>query len=192
MYGNISKTWMAIGAKSALLLSALLVCVDLAADERPAFLKELAPNAARMGAYDLRWFSLPVYEITLYTENRPYATNDAAVLSLRYQIPIKHKRLQETTLREWLRLDKGTAEQRAAWIKQLDSLWPDIQPGDSLTAVRRANGPTIFLYRDRLLGQVDDAAFGPAFFSIWLDENCRYPKMRDSLLGKDVGPKNGE
>lgn len=34
----------------------------------------------------------------------------------------------------------------------------------------------------RLLGEVADAAFGPAFFAIWLDSECRYPKLRDEIL----------
>ena len=39
--------------------------------------------------------------------------------------------------------------------------------------------------RDRLLGEVPDPAFGPAFFAIWLDAECRYPKVRDGLAGSE-------
>jgi len=130
-----------------------------------------------------------VYDISLYSDSKPYTTTGSAVLSLKYHVSIRHKRLQETTLKEWKRLNKGTPEQRDAWIKRLDSLWPDIKPGDSLSAFRMAGGPTAFYFGDRLLGEVDDAAFGPAFFAIWLDRDCRYPKMRDSLLGPGNGGK---
>jgi hypothetical protein len=40
------------------------------------------------------------------------------------------------------------------------------------------------------LGEVEDAAFGPAFFAIWLGEQCRYPKVRKGLLSEDEKDKN--
>jgi hypothetical protein len=171
--------------KTVVFVCALFACTHLMSGELPAALKAREPAVTRLGTYALHWLTFRVYDAALYTESTPYTTNGVAVLSLSYHVSITHRRLQETTLKEWQRLNKGTAEQRAAWIKQLDGLWPDIKPGDSLSAYRTANGPTAFYFGDRLLGAVADAAFGPAFFAIWLDENCRYPKMRNSLLGKD-------
>ena len=80
-------------------------------------------------------------------------------------------------------MGKGEDVQRAQWIEQLEPLWPDLKPGDSLTAFTRQDGPTQFYFGDRLLGEVPDPAFGPAFFAIWLDAKCRYPEVRNGLLG---------
>ena len=159
----------------------------LGAAELPTPLKGREPELLSIGSATLHWFGIHVYEIALYTEGKSYATNTTAVLSLRYAISIKSKRLQETTLKEWERLKKGTPEQRQSWIKQLDVLWPDIKPGDTLSALRQQDGPTIFYFGDRLLGEVADVAFGPAFFAIWLDEGCSYPKLRKGLLEKEPG-----
>ena len=89
-------------------------------------------------------------------------------------------------------MGKGEEVQRAQWIKQLDPLWPDLKSGDSLTAFMRRDGATQFYFGDRLLGEVPDPAFGPAFFAIWLDAKCRYPEVRDGLLGVKKNAKRGQ
>jgi len=165
-----------------LILAVLTACPTLRAVDLPTPLAQQEPELTLLGSSKLYWFGIHVYDIALYTENAPYTTNTTALLSLRYAISIKHKRLQETTLQEWNRLEQGTPEQRAEWIRQLDGLWPDIKPGETLSAFLQPAGPTTFYCGDRLLGAVPDAAFGPAFFAIWLDEACRYPKVRDGLL----------
>jgi len=157
----------------------------LLAKELPLPLKERTPPLTLRGTAALHWFGLHVYDVSLYTEDAPYETNTTSVLSLEYAISIKHKRLQETTLQEWKRLKIGTTEQQDKWIAQLDKLWPDIKAGEQLSAYFQKDGSTTFYCGDRLLGEITDAAFGPAFFAIWLDAGCRYPKVRDGLLKKD-------
>jgi hypothetical protein len=170
----------------------LLVCGHLGAWELPAPLKERQPALSLLGSSTLHWFGLHVYEVALYTEGMPYTTNTTTVLSLKYAISIKHKKLQETTLQEWKRLKQGTPEQQEKWIAQLDKLWPDIKAGDSLSAFCQKDGLTTFYFGDRLLGEVSDASFGPAFFAIWLDEGCRYPKVRKGLLNEKDKEKKGK
>jgi Chalcone isomerase-like len=170
----------------------LVVCGRLGAEELPAPLKEHKPELTLRGSTTLHWFGIHVYNVALYTEGVPYTTNSTAVLSLRYEISIKHKKLQETTLEEWKRLGKGTPEQREKWISQLDKIWPDIKSGESLSAFLKKDGPTTFYFGDRLLGEVTDVEFGPAFFAIWLDAKCRYPKVRKGLLKEEEVEKKGK
>jgi hypothetical protein len=170
------KAWSLWGA----LLSASL----LHAETLPAPLREVQPELRPSGATTLRWFGIKIYDVALFAQEIPYTSNGTAVLSIRYDISIKHHRLLETTLQEWQRLGQGTETQRTQWIKQLDKLWPDLKPGDRLTAFKRRDGPTQFYFDDRLLGEISDPAFGPAFFAIWLDPNCRYPAVRKALLGE--------
>ena len=154
----------------------------LVANELPEPLKAVRPQLLSVGSSTLRWFGIHVYDMALYTEDQQYTPESTAVLSILYHISIKHSRLQEKTLEEWQRMNKGTPEQREAWIKQLDVMWPDIKSGDRLSAYRQSGGPTQFYFDNRLLGEVADPAFGPAFFAIWLDAECRYPKLRDKIL----------
>jgi hypothetical protein len=175
-----------------LIFIVLLGARFLDAADLPAPLKEREPALTVLGSTTLHWFGIHVYDIALYTQGNPYTTNTTAVLSLRYAISIKHKKLQETTLQEWKRLGQGTPEQRQKWIDLLDTIWPDIKSGQSLSAFRQQDGPTAFYFGDRLLGEVSDAAFGPAFFAIWLDKDCRYPKVRKGLLEKEPGGSGTE
>ena len=154
----------------------------LMASELPEPLKAVRPQLLPVGSATLRWFGIHVYDITLYAEDQNFITNGAAVLSIRYHISIKNRRLQETTLDEWKRMGQGSPEQQQLWINQLDTIWTDIKSGERLSAYRQADGATQFYFGDRLLGGVNDKAFGPAFFAIWLGDNCRYPKLRDEMV----------
>lgn len=165
-----------------ILWGALLSVSLLHAETLPVPLREVQPELRPGGASTLRWFGIKIYDVALFAPDLPYTSNATAALSIRYDISIKHHRLLETTLQEWRRLDQGSEAQRTQWIKQLDPLWPDLKPGDRLTAFKRRDGPTQFYFADRLLGEISDPAFGPAFFAIWLDANCRYPAVRKALL----------
>ncbi len=184
-YGSLGVGGVFRSALGASLLALLLAAGAAKAGvaELPAPLREVNPPLTPVGAATLHWFGLHVYDAALFVQEAPYTTNSAAVLSIRYNISIKHRRLLDTTLKEWRRLGKGTDVQRAQWIKQLEPLWPDLKSGDSLTAFMRRDGSTEFYFGDRLLGEVPDPAFGPAFFAIWLDAACRYPEVRSGLLG---------
>jgi len=163
-------------------LVALLSSQALHAASLPEPLRDVKPELRPLGAATLHWFGLRVYDVALYAQDAAYTTNGSAALSIRYNISIKQRRLLETTLKEWRRMNTSGVVQRERWIQQLAALWPDLKPGDSLTAFRLSNGPTRFYFGDRLLGELPDPAFGPAFFAIWLDAECQYPKMRERLL----------
>lgn len=171
------------------LLTLLLLSAVLQAGELPVPLRKAEPALQPVGAATLHWFGLHVYDIALFAEKPPYSPEGTAVLSICYQISIKHQRLLDTTLKEWQRLGQGTAAQHEQWRKQLEGLWPDVKTGECLTAFTRGNGPTQFYFGDRLLGEIADPAFGPAFFAIWLHEKCRYPKIRDALLNVKANEK---
>jgi len=173
---------MVLGKKFFFIFGILSLGGLLVAGELPGPLQKVRPPLLSVGSATLHWFGIHVYDIALYAEDKNYTTNGAAVISICYNISIKHRRLQETTLKEWQRMGKGTAEQHEQWINQLDALWPDIKSGETLSAYRHPDGPTQFYFGNRLLGEVADKAFGPAFFSIWLDSECRYPKLRDKIL----------
>lgn len=164
------------------LLAALLAASLLSANSLPAPLASVTNGLSLEGEATLRWFGIHVYDCALFAVKPGYTTNGTAALCIRYAVSVKSRRLQETTLEEWQRIQIGSPEQRQRWLRELDALWPDVKAGERLTAFRRQGGATQFYFGDRLLGEVADPAFGPAFFAIWLDAGCRHPRVRDGLL----------
>ncbi len=179
--------------KRASVLALLLIAAAAAAGggELPAPLREAQPELQPVGAATLHWFGLHVYDVALFAQEASFTTNRAAALGIHYNISIKRARLLDTTLKEWRRMGKGDDARRAQWIRQLESLWPDLKSGDRLTAFARPGGPTQFYFGDRLLGEVQDPEFGPNFLAIWLDADCLHPKVRQGLLGLDGRQQKG-
>ena len=66
----------------------------------------------------------------------------------------------------------------------LKNIWPRVEKGDQLVVVVTTQGKTTFFNKNNSLGTIDDANFGPVFLSIWLDENSRFKKNREELLGE--------
>lgn len=63
-------------------------------------------------------------------------------------------------------------------------VFPDVQVGTRLSGAYQA-GQGVRFYRDGvLLKEINDAEFARAFFSIWLDERTRAPRLRKQLLGQ--------
>ena len=166
-----------------IILGVMMSAATLGAVELPTPLKEVKPEPTLVGAATLHWFGLHVYDVALYAPETAYTTNGTAVLSIRYNMAVKRQRLLDTARKEWGRMGIGTKEQREAWLQRLETIWLDVKSGESLTAFRQQAGATRFYFGDKLLGEVADPEFGPAFFAIWLGADCSYPKVRDGLLG---------
>ena len=67
------------------------------------------------------------------------------------------------------RLGVGTEAQRIRWLQAMTALFPDVSAGQRLAGVNLPGRGAEFHLDGRLLGRIDDPAFGPAFFAIWLD-----------------------
>lgn len=141
----------------------------------------------RVGAGDLSWLGRPVYAASLWTPAGRfdgYASGEPVVLSLWYQRSFSRGELVRITRTAWRLLDVAD-ERRGAWSRELQGLWNDVGPGDNLTAVVLPGRATRFYNQDKMLGEVSDPAFGPAFLSIWLDPRSVLPDLRARLLGAE-------
>jgi hypothetical protein len=139
----------------------------------------------RVGGGDLSWLGRPVYAASLWTPAGRfdgYGSGEPVALSLWYQRSFSRGELVRITRTAWRLLDVAD-ERRDAWAEALRGLWNDVAPGDNLTAVVLPGGATRFYDQDKLLGEVSDPAFGPAFLSIWLDPRSVLPDLRTRLLG---------
>lgn len=129
----------------------------------------------RVGSGSLDWFVLRVYDATLWRGTPGEA------LAIRYARDIPATALIDTTFEEMARLGVSDAER---WRAPLSAIFPDVQEGEVLVALREAGKGVQFFHQGRPVGRIAEAAFGEAFFGIWLDPRTREPALRAQLLGE--------
>ena len=104
-------------------------------------------------------------------------------LSLIYGMHFSSQELVERSIREMQRVASPSAQQLAQYRAALARIFPDVDQGDRVTAIRTQDGRTVFYFNARLAGTVNDPSFAPAFFGIWLSPETSEPAMRANLLG---------
>ena len=137
----------------------------------------------KVGEAKLRVLFWDIYHSELYSASGEFVEGQYPIaLKIEYLRDIKAKDLLERTVDEWEKL--GVSETLySRWVPQIEQIWPDINKGDALTLVVSEDGVSEFYFNEQSIGKLQDTAFGSAFLSIWLDENCSYPKVRNQLLG---------
>jgi len=158
----------------------------------PGSIASQLPSARLAGEGLLRWFGFRIYQARLfvgeaYDHARPMLGPIA--LELTYKRDFDGQSIAQRSADEIESLNFGTQTQRATWASQMAAIFPDVAEGDRLTGILTASGQTLFLHNDKLLGQINDPAFGPAFFGIWLDERTSAPSLRAALIGKIEPPE---
>ncbi len=119
----------------------LLFCVAPAFAELPSGLRNLAPELRLQGEGRMTYFGFELYDARLYQ----YAKKPGEVfaLDIQYLRNFKGQALAERTITEMKQLNIP-AKQREAWGEELLKIFPDIQPGQTLTAIHIPSQGTIF------------------------------------------------
>jgi len=172
-------------ALSALVALALLASGPALADV-PPHLERALGEARPAGSGRLTWFGLHVYDARLFVpatgfDARRYFEQPFA-LELTYARKLQGRAIAERSDAEIAKLGIGTDAQRARWRQAMLALFPDVQAGQKLAGVHVPGQGTEFYLDGKLLGRIDDPAFGAAFFGIWLDARTPAPDLRASLL----------
>ena len=159
--------------RRALALGALLLAVALPAQA------DLQP----LGAGTLRWFGLKIYDATLWTAGGAPDFARPLRLELRYARSLSGAAIAERSDEEIARLGFGTAAERRRWLDAMRRLFPDAAEGAALAGEHRPGPGARFTRNGQTLGEIADAGFSRAFFSIWLDPRTSVPGLRAALLG---------
>lgn len=134
----------------------------------------------------LRFLGLHVYDAKLWASQTittaNYTTTPLA-LALTYGRSLYGKLIAERSLKEMRGVTAVSDAQASAWLDAMTRLFPDVQEGDQLTGVYQPGQRAVFWLNGKRLGEVEDPAFAPAFFGIWLDEKSSEPSLRNQLLG---------
>ncbi|MES2721086.1 MAG: chalcone isomerase family protein [Pseudomonadota bacterium] len=123
-----------------------------------------------------------VYDATLYAPKGQYRADQAFSLSLRYLRTFEGAKIAERSIDEMRKQGYANEQKLSAWRREMIALFPDVQAGSELTAVRTGSGVTDFYRGLDRLGQIKDPEFSRQFFAIWLSEKSSEPEMRRQLL----------
>jgi hypothetical protein len=136
-----------------------------------------------VGEARLRVFFFHIYDSTLYSPSGRYeGVNPDLALQIEYQRSIAADRLLDQTREEW-RKQSLYEESCEAWLSKLDSFWPDVSRGDTLTLRVDDSLASEFYLNGKLIGEIQDARFTERFLAIWLSEDSSYPRLRNQLVG---------
>jgi len=173
-------------------LATPLLALPWAARAQPAVPLELrnewpdVPAPTLQGQATMRFLGLRVYDITLWAPGpvRADETDSRALaLVIAYRRALSGERIAERSLAEMRRagpVDDATA---AAWLADMQRLFPDVADGDRITGVQAPGQAARFHVNGRYVGEVRDARFTALFFGIWLARWTSEPALRQALIG---------
>ncbi|MCA1805070.1 MAG: chalcone isomerase family protein [Xanthomonadaceae bacterium] len=137
----------------------------------------------QVGQGTLRYLGLRIYDATLWAPSGGWRANGPYVLELTYARGIAGARLAASTVEEIRKQRSLSPAKLQAWEQRLQALFPDVEAGDRLAAIRIPGQGIAFHSGARRLGSIEDEWFADAFFGIWLGADTRKPDLRARLLG---------
>lgn len=135
-----------------------------------------------IGKSQMRWFSLKLYDIALYSNDGLYKNDQPLALSITYKRNFSNKQLISSSKKEATRLGLRWEEN---WNTRLYEIWPSVNRGDTLRLQVNIQGISSFYLNKKLIGKISHPEFGSTFLSIWLSPKTRKPKIRRQLIGLD-------
>ena len=148
----------------------------------PSAVLEQVPAFHQVGKGTHSYFGLKVYHVTLWATGARWNPDEPHALDLESNRAISRDQLTAAGMDEMARLGLGSPQQLQSWRAAMDRLLPSVKQGDQLVIFCAPNHKTSFFYNGHTRGEINDPAFGPAFFSIWLDPRARNAALRKSLL----------
>ena len=179
------RPWRKAAARA--LAGLLLAGPVLASGSAPSYQLARELGVARLaGTGSYTWFGLEIYTAELWVGPHGYLPGapQAApfLLDLRYARALDGQKLAAASADQMQKIGAGTAAQRVAWLAAMQAIFPDVKEGSHISAVYVPAAGVRFYLDGAALGEVGDAAFGAAFFAIWLAPASSAGHLREQLL----------
>ncbi len=164
---------------------ATAVSAQLEPEPLPEALRADAPAFELLGETRFRKYFFHVYDAFLWVpEDQHWALDGEYALDITYARDFEGEMLARSGREQMAEIGVGDEALRMEWYERMKGLFPDVSQGDRLIGWHRPGQGAWFYYNDALLDTVEDAAFGEAFFAVWLDQRTSEPRMRRELLGE--------
>ena len=142
-------------------------------------------SAKLQGSGRLTWWGLHIYDAAFYRVGSLSSSEFA--LNMRYQKSFSGISIVNRSVDEMKRIGVPDA-QAALWGRELSAFLPNVESGQTLTAIYSPRQGTTFYHDSKQIGQIPGADFSKAFFGIWLDPKTSAPQLRTELLGQSCPP----
>ncbi len=146
-------------------------------------LNKYIPNAQIVGETQLQFLIWNVYKAQLYAPNGIIDKNKPYALTLKYLINLDGKKISAKSAKEMKRIHNSDDALIQKWQVKMNTIFPDIKKGDTITGIRTEDGYSLFYKNDVRIGNIEDRKFTQQFFDIWLSEKTMRPDLRRELLG---------
>jgi len=168
-----------------LLLVLLSASVAIGIAREPLEFPQYLSSAKLQGSGRLTWWGLHIYDAAFYRVGS--LSSPEFALDMRYQKSFSGKSIANRSVEEMKRI--GVPDDQAnSWGKELISFLPNVESGQTLTAIYSPKQGTSLYYEGKQIALIPGAEFPKAFFGIWLDPKTSAPKLRTELLGQTCPP----
>lgn len=173
---------LGLGLAIALAVTIVAIVTSPASAELGAASK-FVPSAELVGKGRLTYFGFRVFDASLYAPKGQYSASKPFALKLTYLRNFKGSAITSRTVKEMKRQGMSEGNRLKSWEKQMNAIFPNVRPGQSITGVRTSGGNTEFFLGDRKIGTIKGREFTRRFFAIWLGSNTNDPGLRAQLVG---------
>ncbi|MBU3556077.1 chalcone isomerase family protein [Polynucleobacter sp. Ross1-W9] len=168
-----------------LVLVLLNVSTSAVIAREPLELPQHLSTAKLQGSGRLTWWGLHIYDASFYRVGS--LSSPEFALEMRYQKSFSGASIANRSVEEMKRIGVPDA-QATLWGKELTGFLPNVESGQTLTAIYAPKQGTTFYFEGKQIAQIPGAEFSKAFFGIWLDPKTSAPKLRTELLGQTCPP----
>ena len=157
----------------------------------PESLKRLQPyldSPRLVGQGKYSYWGFDVYHASLWTGKnamRPeqwQAQNLA--LELLYLRDFEGKDIAKRSVDEMQAQSSLPTDKARAWLKTLETLFPNVRQGQRLTGIYLSDGNAHFLFDNKSLGEIKDPELAKRFFAIWLAPQTSAQELRKNLFAE--------
>lgn len=147
----------------------------------------LLNNMYKHGEGEMSFLFWTLYKAELYSGQPDFDIKRyPQALKITYLRDISQQDLIEATQKQWRELGLNLPDE-GQWLKDLASIWPDVNEGDVITLIVDAQQVSHFYLSNNnnvtTLGRLDNQAFGSSFLAIWLSKDTSRPDLRSQLIG---------
>jgi hypothetical protein len=152
------------------------------------FLQEQLKNLRLVGKGNYTYWGFDVYSASLWASDNALKPIDWAeqrlALDLLYLRDFAGKDIAKRSIDEIFKQSPISEEKANAWLKTLETVFPNVHKGENLTGVYIPNAGAQFFLNAKPVGMVNDLELVKRFFSIWLSPQTSAPDLRLKLFGE--------